>query len=422
MNKQYMSGFGNHFQTEALADALPRDQNSPQACAHNLYAEQISGSAFTAARHQNRRSWVYRIHPSVAHTGEFTPYQQPCFNSAPIHKPKTPPTQMRWNALEKPIKTTNFIDSIRTMAANGQAGVSGGAIHLYAINESMTDTYFYNTDGDLLFVPQEGTLILKTEMGIIEVAPTEIAVIQRGIRFQVQLHDNFARGYICETYGAPFTLPERGPIGANGLADERHFLTPIAHYEERSGDFTLVTKFNGELWETKTHHSPLDVVAWFGNYAPYKYNLKHFNTINSVSFDHADPSIFTVLTSPTLTPGVANIDFVIFPERWSVSEHTFRPPYYHRNVMSEYMGLIHGVYDAKADGFVPGGGSLHNPMIGHGVDKATFDKASKEPMTPNRYNDTLAFMFESSMIWHVTDFALNSDLRQKNYLDCWKNL
>ena len=189
-----------------------------------------------------------------------------------------------------------------------------------------------------------------------------------------------------------------------------------------TGEFELVAKFSGRLWATRLDHSPLDVVAWHGNYAPYKYDLARFNSINTVSFDHPDPSIFTVLTSASDTPGMANIDVVIFPPRWLVAEHTFRPPYFHRNLMSEFMGLIHGAYDAKAEGFLPGGASLHNSMSPHGPDAETFGKATSAELAPQRLGDTLAFMFESRYVYQPTPAALDADFRQRDYVDVWAGL
>lgn len=426
---RYLSGFGNHFETEAIADTLPLGQNNPQQVKHGLYAEQLSGTSFTSLRHENQRSWLYRIRPSVTHS-EFHSCKHSRILSSPLSnyeseaKTCTPPNQMRWDPLAYPESSTHFVDSIVTMVVNGScASHTGCAVHLYAATSGMENRFFYNADGDFLIVPQEGRLLLKTEFGNLQVVPGEIAVIQRGIKFQVDLPDQKARGYICENYGAHFQLPQLGPIGSNGLANPRDFLTPVAAFEDKSEACVLLTKFNGSIWESELDHSPLDVVAWHGNYAPYKYDLKNFNTINTVSFDHPDPSIFTVLTSPSSHPGVANIDFVIFPPRWMVAQNTFRPPYYHRNIMSEFMGLIHGVYDAKIDqGFVPGGSSLHNCMSAHGPDAASFEQATKADLKPHYLDQTLAFMFESNLVFNVTDFALNGGLLQKNYLNCWKGL
>ncbi|MGB9148679.1 MAG: homogentisate 1,2-dioxygenase [Burkholderiales bacterium] len=419
---RYLSGFGNEFATEAIEDTLPQGQNSPQQVAHGLYAEQLSGTAFTAPRAENKRSWLYRIRPSVLHK-PFKQINNGLIRSTPFDEAPASPNQLRWDPFALPKKATDFIDGLMTIAGNGSHELQTGcAIHIYAANRSMTDRFFYNADGEMLIVPQLGALVLRTEMGTIDIALGEIAAIPRGVRFQVQLVDKQARGYVCENYGAPFRLPELGPIGANGLANARDFLTPVAAYEEREGKFELIAKFMGNLWRADIGHSPLDVVAWHGNYAPYKYDLARFNAMNSVSFDHADPSIFTVLTSPSATPGTANIDFVIFPPRWSVAEHTFRPPWFHRNFMSEFMGLVRGVYDAKAEGFLPGGASLHNCMSAHGPDAETFAKASKAELKPQKIDDTLAFMFESRYVFKPTRYALGAKELQADYLACWQGL
>ncbi len=419
----YQTGFGNHFATEAVAGALPQGQNAPQHVPLGLYTEQLSGTAFTVPRKHNLRSWLYRIQPSVMHD-KFSHYAAAVtWLSRMGAADPVDPTQLRWDPLPYPQKPTDFIDGLITYAMHGDLCQRiGAAAHLYAINLSMTDRFFYNADGDLLFVPQEGGLQLRTELGILELHPGEIAVIPRGIKFQVRLLDAQARGYVCENYGLPFQLPELGPIGANGLANPRDFQIPVAAYEEQEDNFILLTKFQGHFWQTQIKHSPFDVVAWHGNYAPYKYDLALFNTINTVSFDHPDPSIFTVLTSPSSLPGIANIDFVIFPPRWMVAEHTFRPPYYHRNIMSEFMGLIRGRYDAKEEGFLPGGASLHNCLSAHGPDKAAYDQATQTELKPLYYPNTLAFMFESYYVWQPTTLALNSLVLQKNYLDCWQDL
>ncbi|MGI4718070.1 MAG: homogentisate 1,2-dioxygenase [Janthinobacterium lividum] len=417
----YMSGFGNEFATEALPGALPRHRNSPQRVAYGLYAEQISGTAFTAPRSHNRRSWLYRIRPAAVH-GAFQPMDAARIVSR--FDTPVPPDQLRWSPLPMPAGPTDFIDGWVTMAGNGSPeAMSGCAIHLYAANRPMQGRYFYSADGELLVVPQQGRLAIFTELGLLEVEPQEIAVIPRGLRFRVELPDGEARGYLCENFGALLQLPDMGPIGSNGLANPRDFLTPVARYEDIEGDFELVAKFCGGLWRAGIKHSPLDVVAWHGNYAPYKYDLRHFNTIGSISYDHPDPSIFLVLQAPSDTPGVDTLDFVIFPPRWLVGEDTFRPPWFHRNVASEFMGLIHGAYDAKAEGFVPGGASLHNCMSGHGPDAATFDKASSaDTGKPHKVADTMAFMFETRHVLVPTAHALASPQRQGDYQQCWAGI
>lgn len=419
---KYLSGFGNYFETEALAGTLPEGQNSPQRVAHGLYAEQLSGSAFTAPRSENIYSWLYRICPSVVHS-DFEKFDHPTFSSSSSSHPAAPPTQMRWDPLPLPKKPTDFITGLVTFATNGDLhSRSGSAIHLYSANTSMDDSFFMNADGDFLIVPQEGALKIQTEFGFLAVAPKEIAVVQRGIKFRVLLQDQHARGYVCENYGNPFELPSLGPIGANGLAYPRDFKTPVAAYEDVKSQWTMINKFQGNFWKATQNHSPFDVVGWHGCYAPYKYDLEQFQVMNSVNKDHADPSIFTVLTSPGMKPGTANVDFVIFPPRWIVQENTFRPPYYHRNIMSEFMGNIHGIYDAKEDGFLPGGASLHNCMSAHGPDAEVFEKASHSSEKPVYQGDTLSFMFESQFVYRPTAHALKSPERQSQYLECWQGL
>jgi homogentisate 1,2-dioxygenase len=423
MTLQYQTGLGNAFATEALPGALPVGRNSPVRCPYGLYAEQLSGTAFTAPRDQNRRSWLYRIRPAAQH-GPFKPYAQAGgwlsgFNQAPAT-----PNQLRWGARPLPDAPTDFVDGIATVGGNGHPDEhSGVGIHLYGANAPMQGRFFYNADGELLLVPQAGRLRIATELGQLDVAPLEIAVIPRGVRFRVELPDGTASGYMLENFGAPLRLPELGPIGSNSLASARDFETPVAWYEDVQGSFELIAKFGGAFWRAPINHSPLDVVAWHGTHAPCKYDLRRFNTIGSISFDHPDPSIFTVLTSPSDSPGTANVDFAIFPPRVLVAENTFRPPWFHRNVASEYMGLIHGVYDAKAEGFVPGGGSLHNCMSGHGPDAETFEKASQaDTSTPHYIRDTMAFMFETRRIIRPTAAALAWPELQSGYYRCWEGL
>ncbi|HVH84730.1 MAG TPA: homogentisate 1,2-dioxygenase [Steroidobacteraceae bacterium] len=418
----YQSGFGNEFATEALAGALPVGRNSPQRAPYGLYAEQFSGTSFTTPRAANRRSWLYRVRPAVLHR-PFARIDNRLIASRFDEIPTTP-NQLRWDPLPIPAQPTDFVEGLATMAGNGDpATQSGCAIHVYTANRSMTDRYFYSADGELLIVPQQGRLRLATELGLIEAEPLEIVVIPRGLRFRVELPDGAARGYVCENHGALLRLPDLGPIGANGLANPRDFVTPVAWYEDREGSFELVTKFMGNLWSAAIGHSPLDVVAWHGNYAPYKYDLRRFNAIGSVSYDHPDPSIFLVLQSPGDRPGVADIEFVIFPPRWLVMEGSFRPPWFHRNVASEFMGLIHGAYDAKAEGFAPGGSSLHNCMSGHGPDADTVERATAADTTkPARIEDTMAFMFETRCVIRPTRFALESPQLQPEYFRCWQGL
>jgi homogentisate 1,2-dioxygenase len=422
----YQSGFGNEFATEALPGALPVGQNSPQKAPYGLYAEQLSGTAFTAPRHLNRRSWLYRIRPAAAHK-PFSMLPDGAFHNR-FDEIAATPNQLRWNLFPLPSKHTDFIDGLFTMAGNGSAAMQAGiGIHVYAANHSMQGRFFYDADGEILIVPQQGRLRIATELGVLEIKPLEIGVIPRGIRFRVELLDDSARGYMAENLGAPLRLPELGPIGSNSLANARDFLYPMAAYEDVEGEFELIGKFQGRLWSAELDHSPLDVVAWHGNHTPYKYDLTRFNTIGSISYDHPDPSIFTVLTSPSDTPGTANMDFVIFPPRWLVAEHTFRPPWFHRNVASEFMGLITGVYDAKegekGGSFMPGGASLHNCMSGHGPDAASYEKAvAFDTSKPQHVTDTMAFMFETRAVIRPTKQAIESKELQLDYWRCWQGI
>jgi homogentisate 1,2-dioxygenase len=418
----YLSGFGNEFATEALEGALPVGRNSPQRCPYGLYAEQLSGTAFTAPRADNRRSWLYRIRPSAMHR-PFEPLDAGRIVSDFGTEP-TPPNQLRWNPLPMPTAPTDFVQGLVTLAGSGAPEAqAGAAAHVYAANRSMRGRAFYNADGEMLIVPQQGRHRFVTEFGVVDAEPQEIVVIPRGVRFRLELPDGSGRGYVCENFGSAFRLPDLGPIGSNGLANPRDFLTPVAAYEDVDGPHELVAKFQGRLWSAQMDHSPLDVVAWHGSYAPYKYDLRRFNAIGSISHDHPDPSIFLVLHSVSDTPGVSNIDFVIFPPRILAMQDTFRPPWFHRNVASEFMGLVHGAYDAKAEGFSPGGASLHNSMTGHGPDAATFEKASHADLSkPDVIKDTMAFMFETRFVWRPTRQALESAELQHEYYRCWQDL
>ncbi len=422
--RAYMTGFGNGFETEALPGALPLGRNSPQRCAYGLYAEQLSGSPFTAPRTSNERSWLYRIQPSVRHMGQYRRTDARLWRTAPCRETTDLPLgPLRWSPVPLPSRAQTLIEGMCTITASGDADArTGMAAHVYLATASMDDAYFLNADAEMLFVPQSGTLRLRTEFGVIDAAPGHIAVIPRGVKFAAGLPAGPARGYVCENYGGPLTLPERGPIGANCLANPRDFETPAAAYEDRAAPCTLTVKWGGEFWVTELAHSPLDVVAWHGNYAPYRYDLRRFSPVGPLLFDHADPSIFTVLTSPSATPGTANVDFVIFPDRWLVAEDTFRPPWYHMNIMSEFMGLIYGAYDAKPQGFLPGGFSLHNCMLPHGPDTEAFAGASTAALAPRKLEGTMAFMFETFLPQHVTAYAAALPELQRDYAKCWDGL
>lgn len=419
---RYQTGFGNEHESEALDGALPVGRRSPQRVPYGLYAEQLSGTSFTAPRASNLRSWLYRIRPS-AKRGRYLPIDGRLLRSAPLDEAPAPPAQLRWDPLPIPSEPCDWVDGLTTFAVAGNVHTQAGVgIHVYLATESMVDRFFYDADGELLIVPQEGRLEVHTECGVLHAEPGEIMLLPRGMVFRVVLRDGASRGYVCENYGQAFRLPERGPVGSDGFANQRDFHAPVAAFEDREGDFTLTMKFGGRLHSCSIDHSPLDVVAWSGNYTPYKYELARFNVIGTLSYDQPDPSIYTVLTSPSDTPGTANADFVVFPPRWFVATDTFRPPPFHRNVMSEFMGLVRGVYDAKPEGFLPGGASLHNSMLPHGPAAEVFEHATQANLTPTFLDNTLAIMFESRYVLQPTGFALDSPQLQRDYPDSWSPL
>jgi homogentisate 1,2-dioxygenase len=416
MGKSYLTGFGGHFESEAVRDALPMGRNSPQRPAFGLYTEQLSGTSFTFPRHENRRSWLYRMRPTADHR-PFVAYDGAPLSGAPAAPGPLAPNRLRWDP-PKLRDGTDFVDGLTTMlCARTPEDLEGCAVHVYRATKSMNARVFVDADGELLIIPQHGALNIQTELGQLEVAPGSIAIIPRGMKFRVQLTEGEALGYVAENYGLPFRLPELGPIGSNGLANPRDFETPVAWFEDKDEPTEVIQKSLGHLWTTTLDHSPLDVVAWHGNYAPCRYDLSRFNALGSISFDHPDPSIFTVLTSPSNVPGRANADFVIFPPRWMVAEDTFRPPWFHRNVMSEAMGLISGAYDAKTEGFAPGGLSLHNLMSGHGPDVDSWRKASEAELKPAKISGTMAFMVETCWPYRPTQWAL--ERAQPDYDQAW---
>ena len=418
----YMPGFGNDHETEALPGALPQGMNSPQKCAYGLYAEQLSGTAFT--KHPPERTWCYRIRPSVKHSTRYTKIDVPYWKSAPCIDPDVISLgQYRWNPVEASGEDLNWVTGMRTITTAGDVNTQVGmATHVYLVTQSMVDDYFFSADSELLVVPQQGRIRFYTELGIIDVEPKEIAIIPRGLVYRVELLEGPARGFVCENYGEKFEMPGRGPIGANCLANPRDFKAPVAAFEQRDVPSTITIKWCGQFHKTEIGQSPLDVVAWHGNYAPYKYDLRTYCPVGAILFDHPDPSIFTVLTAPSGSPGTANIDFVLFRERWLVAEDTFRPPWYHKNIMSELMGNIYGIYDAKPEGFVPGGISLHNMMLPHGPDKQAFEGASNADLEAEKLDNTMSFMFETRFPQHLTEFAARQAPMQDDYIDVWADM
>jgi homogentisate 1,2-dioxygenase len=418
----YQAGFGNEFASEAVEGALPKDQNSPQKTPFGLYVEEVNGTAFTAPRGVSRSSWTYRIRPSVTHK-PFHQIHARLVRSGPFDEAPATPNQLRWRPLRVPDEAADFVDGLITLGGNGDPAAQGGAaIHVYGANRSMHDRFFYDADGELLIVPQLGALRLHTEFGILEVQPAEIALVPRGIKFRVELVDAAARGFVLENYGLPFRLPDLGPIGTFGLANARDFLAPVAAFDDREADMRIVAKYGGAIWEAEIDHSPLDIVAWRGNYVPFKYDLRRFQCINTVTFDHPDPSIYCVLASPTAVPGTSNVEFGCFPPRWIVAEHTFRPPPFHRNVASEFVALLQGSYIGKGESFAPGSASLHNCMAGHGPDADTYQRATSSDLQPQYLDDTMTFIIETQLPIRPTKWAIESDLLDRDYYKTWQGL
>ena len=424
LDYKYMPGFGNDFETEALPGTLPQGMNSPQKCSYGLYAEQLSGTPFTAPRSRNERTWCYRIRPSVKHLGSLKKISHPYWKTAPcINDEIISLGQYRWDPVPYDKKGNTFISGMRTITTTGDVNMQTGmASHVYLADKSMDKEFFYSADSELLIIPQEGGLIFHTELGIIDIFPGDIALIPRGLVFSAKIATDLCRGFVCENYGQKFILPNRGPIGANCLANPRDFKTPEARFEDIEEKCSITVKWCGAFHRSELDHSPLDIVAWHGNYAPWKYDLSTFSPVGAILFDHPDPSIYTVLTSPSGVEGTANIDFILFRDRWNVAENTFRPPWYHKNVMSELMGNIQGKYDAKPTGFVPGGISLHNMMLPHGPDSEAFEGASTTQLEPQKLKNTMSFMFESRFPQHLTEFAVNEAPIQSDYADCWQQI
>jgi homogentisate 1,2-dioxygenase len=419
---RYSTGFGNEHSSEALPGALPIGRNSPQRPPHGLYAEQLSGTSFAAPRAENRRSWLYRIRPSVMHS-TFSKVDDGLLRSAPLTESGPTPNRFRWNPLPIPEKPTDFVQGLTTMAATGDAeNRDGAAYHVYTANRSMAGTVFANHDGEMVVIPQQGRIVLHTEMGALAASPGEIAAVPRGVRFRVDLPDGPSRGFVCENYGAHFRLPELGPIGANGLANTRDFQVPHARFEEREEPTELTVKHGGGLWKAAMAHSPLNVVAWHGNLYPYKYDLSRFQSVGSISYDHPDPSIQTVLTSPSGIAGVANCELTVFPPRWLASEGTFRPPYFHRNIMCEFVCMLVGAHEAHGAGFPPGACSLHNSLTAHGPDPKVFAAASRAELKPERIEIGTFILLETRTPCRPTRFALESAARKTDYDQTWDAL
>jgi len=415
------TGFGNVHQSEDLPDALPRDQNSPRRVAYGLYAEQVNGSGFVAPRHENRRSWLYRVRPSADQSPAVALPQG--FLAGDFLAEPPEPNLAGWAPLPLPTVATDFVDGLATLGGAGSARLRRGyAVHVYAANRGMEDRCFGNADGDLLILPEQGALTLLTELGPLEVAPGQVALVPRGIRFSVLVSVGGARGYVAESFGRPFGLPDRGPVGANGLADARHFRAPSAWHEDRvSLGYRVTAKLAGRLFESTQDHSPFDVAAWQGNHVPTVYDLDAFSPVGNARFDHGDPSIHTVLSAPMDEQGAHTLDLVAFVARWDVTEHTFRPPYFHRNVTTELNGIVR---DAVVPGspFVPGCFFLTPSLVPHGVVAASVERhlAEAAAESPRRSSESsLWFQFETALPFVPTPWARDAAHRIADWPLVW---
>jgi len=416
---EYMSGFGNEFQSEAVAGALPQGQNSPQKCAFGLYSELVSGTVFTAPRALNRRSYLFRTRPTVA---------QPDFQRCELANFKTPPLEfppypmaMRWDPYPLELARGDFLDGMTTICGNGSpVQQSGLAIHTYCANRSMTGRAFSNADGEMLILPQHGGIRVTTEVGLLEAAPGELVLIPKGMKFRVDLLSDVARGFVCENFGHPFVLPELGLIGSNGLANACDFLTPVAHFEDSDEPVELVHKYAGAFWSATMGHSPFNVVAWRGNWAACKFDMHRFVVLGAQMVDHPDPSIFCALTSPSHPVAGGNVDFMILPPRWLVAEHTFRPPGFHRSAVAEFLALIQGAHDTRASRFAPGASSLHNNWTAHGPDVATHDKGRVAELVPTKFEETLVIMLDSRFPYEIAPGGMDGPHRQLDCTSSWQ--
>jgi homogentisate 1,2-dioxygenase len=408
---EYLCGFGAAHGSEALKGALPEAQNSPRLPPYGLVAEQLNGTSFTVPRAENRRVWLYRVRPSLVQD-DAEPMAHPSFNLDYLDQPPAA-SPVGWTPRVLPEGGIDFVDGLTTRAGAGDpADARGLALHTFVASSDMGARAMVDADGDLMILPDTGILRLRTELGWLRVEPGELVVIPRGIVFSVFVEQGPVRGVVMEVYARHFRLPERGPIGANGLADERHFFMPVASYEDRAGPFEIVVKMGGHLYRAARSHSPFDVVAWHGNYTPYKYDLRRFNAMGTVTWDHPDPSIFTVLSAPFERPGENLADLVVFPSpRWDVAAHTFRPPYYHRNAATEINAIVAGVSRAD-DVFSCGGIFITPPFAAHGPNAKAVERAhamsDEEADEPHELGaSSLYIQWESTLALRMAPAALS---------------
>ena len=414
---EYLSGFGNALSSEAREGVLPPRQNTPRKVPFGLYAEQINGTGFTLERAHNQRVWLYRLRPQIVVSGwEKLPASQ---FVGRFDEGSVSPELLRFAPQAWPETDVDFIGGLVTFAGAGDpCAKTGFAIHQYAASVDMVRRAAANLDGDLLVVPQEGALRVQTELGWLLVSPGEILILPRGIRFRVELPDGRARGFVGELFNGHYRLPERGLVGANGLADERHFRAPVASFEDLEAPYEIVHKQGGDLWRTTVNASPFDVVAWHGRYAPFKFDLMDFNAYWGANWDHSDPSILTVLTSPHDDHGRNAVDFAVFRGRWDATQDTFRPPYMHRNSAVEFNAVIKSPRTKGA--YRPGAVTYTPYLMPHGVSVSGYEAAvgqsDEHANEPRRSSDDeLWIQFESTYLLRVMPWILDSPQRDRAY-------
>ncbi|KAK0434287.1 homogentisate 1,2-dioxygenase [Armillaria borealis] len=406
---KYQVGFGNRFASEAIPGILPQGQNHPQKNKYGLYMEGMTGSPFVAPRPQNLHAFMYRIRPSLDHKKFVRLPDSPDMESnfLPTNpKVHISPTQLNWAPPPFPSSKdeVDFIAGLKTIGGNGEPTAREGlALHIYLANADMKNKAFCDSDGDMLVVPQQGRLDVQTEFGRMMVRPGELMVIQKGMKFKVSLPDGPSRGYVQEIFGSHFELPDLGPIGGHGMANPRDFEVPLASFE--IDETSWEGKIGGQLFSAAQDHIPFDVVAWQGNYVPYKYAMEKFIFVGSVSKDHLDPSVFTVLTAKSKATGIPLVEILTVSERWNVASDTFRPPYYHRNNATEILCFISGERGGR---YVPGGIVLQTVFCPHGPPPEVHKAAIVAELKPERISKgSMAIAIETPMILSMTDYAMN---------------
>ncbi|RSL87550.1 hypothetical protein CDV31_016235 [Fusarium ambrosium] len=436
----YLNGLGNLHQSEAFPDAVPLVNSYPQHAKYGLRSEKVSGTSFTATpRSQNLWSFLYRARPSYNH-GTFELWNQHLETANPSRPKHLTPNSYVWPTFNV---TKGDWTAQHLLGGNGSpTDKTGVAIWLFHVNKDMPpQTVFSSQDGEALIVPQTGALDIQTEYGKLLVRQQEIAVIPRGIKYRVTLPEGKeARGYVLELYQGHFRLPELGIIGSIGLANPRDFQVPTASFDGKiesqgdtqvavandgRGEWTIISRLDTKLWFATQDSTPFDVAGWQGTLYPYKYDVRRFNYIGNLNYDHADPSVFVVLTSQSYgkEPGTAVVDFAAVGEHWHPAQHTLRVPWYHRNTASEFVFPIIAEQDPKSrlntsDTFGPWGAWLNANMVTHGSNEQEYAEwQAKDTLTPMKLQDfgVTSAIIETEATLLLTDWAFEA--ATKNFKD-----